>query len=388
MHLRTLVLSCIVVLPLVAAGQNDSLYDVRMTEDSARPGLVKRVFNNYFNDSSDPRKPKVLVYPTLAYAPETRLEIGFSSLLLYYAKQDTLNRLSEVSAFTFFTLNKQFGAWFDHYLYTDKDKWFFLGRLRFQRFPLQFYGIGPNALKENEALINADYILIRERVLKKIASNFFIGVEADLQKVSNTSFKDGLNGLPKPLGIDGSTSLGFGAGLVYDTRHNALNVRNGFFAEAAYLSYSPTWGSSYKFNSTSFDSRFYRATNSRQVVAAQLYGQYLQGQVPFNMLALMGGESLMRGYYYGRYRDKALLAGQIEYRFLPFGFSKRLGGAVFVAAGTVAGKPSAFTLRNLQPAGGAGLRFLIFPRKDIYVRFDVAATREGVNFYLYNGEAF
>jgi len=30
----------------------------------------------------------------------------------------------------------------------------------------------------------------------------------------------------------------------------------------------------------------------------------------------------MRGYYLGRYRDKNLLAGQIEYRILPFGFSK------------------------------------------------------------------
>ena len=37
----------------------------------------------------------------------------------------------------------------------------------------------------------------------------------------------------------------------------------------------------------------------------------------------MGGESLMRGYYLGRYRDKNLLAGQVEYRILPFSFSKR-----------------------------------------------------------------
>ena len=38
------------------------------------------------------------------------------------------------------------------------------------------------------------------------------------------------------------------------------------------------------------------------------------------MLSLMGGESLMRGYYLGRYRDKNLVAGQVEY-ILPFAFS-------------------------------------------------------------------
>jgi hypothetical protein len=350
--------------------------------------LVQSAFNRYFNDAGDPEKPKFLVYPTVAFTPETSWEIGLSALLLYYAKRDTLNRLSEIQAFNFITLNQQYGAWFDHFIYTDKDKWFFLGKLRFQRFPLLYYGIGPQAKKEDELLINSDYILIRERILRKIAPNFFGGLELDYQKLYNASVETGSSSLPAPPGSNGTTNFGLGAGLVYDTRHNVLNVRNGYFAEAAYIKYARSMGSDYAFESFSIDTRFFRTIKKNQVLAAQLYGQFIGGNVPFNQLALLGNESLMRGYYVGRYRDKKYIAAQAEYRFLPLPFSKRLGAAFFLSAGTVAPAVKAFSISHIQPAGGLGLRYLVFPKKDIFVRFDVGFTKEGPAFYIYTGEAF
>jgi hypothetical protein len=38
-----------------------------------------------------------------------------------------------------------------------------------------------------------------------------------------------------PPGSEGSSNLGLGGALVYDNRHNVLNVRKGFFAEAGLL---------------------------------------------------------------------------------------------------------------------------------------------------------
>ena len=40
------------------------------------------------------------------------------------------------------------------------------------------------------------------------------------------------------------------------------------------------------------------------------------------------------------------------------------------------------------PAGGAGIRYLLFPEKDIYTRVDVAFTQEGNGIYIFIGEAF
>ena len=390
------VLLCLLFLVMnllsIAAQQTDTVMAPLSTDTVRKQGFVGRVasaaFNKYFNDSSNPSEPKFLLYPTVAFSPETSWEIGISALMLYYARRDTTNRLSEITAFTFLTLNQQYGAWFDHFLYSHEDAWFFLGRLRFQRFPLQYFGIGPTTPKENKQTVDADYILIKERVLRRIRPNFFGGIEFDFQQISNTSIDQGTSSLPLPPGADGSTNIGLGVGLVYDSRHNAMNVRNGGFAELGYLQYNPKWGSTYKFNSLNIDSRFYRSYHKNQVLAVQALGQFMNGDVPFNQMALVGGETLMRGYYYGRYRDKNYIAAQAEYRFLPFPFSKRLGGAVFAAAGAVAPTVSAFNIKHIQPSGGVGLRYLLFPRKDIFVRFDAGMTREGINFYFYTGEAF
>ena len=118
-------------------------------------GVFKRYFDKLLNDTNDLSAPKFMTYPTLAYSPETRWEIGFSSLYIYSAKRDLLNRLSEVKAFTFYTLENQYGIWLDHMLYTDKNTWFFLGRARYQSFPLLYFGIGPDSQSERISLILA-----------------------------------------------------------------------------------------------------------------------------------------------------------------------------------------------------------------------------------------
>jgi hypothetical protein len=349
----------------------------------------KRVMK-FLADSTEPGQPQFIAYPTLAYSPETGLEIGVSTLYLYYTRKDTTNRLSELSAFTFVTLERQYGLWLDHALYTHKNQWFVLGRFRFQRFPLLYYGVGPDTPPDYQAIVDANAVLLRERLLRKVKGSFYAGLEVDFQQLSNVSFKKQpeFANAPDPVGINGSRNIGLGMGLVYDNRHNVLNVRNGIFAETGFLRYHPTWGSDLNFTGFFLDTRFFRPVARKQVLAIQLAGLFNTGTVPFNQLALMGGESLMRGYYTGRYRDKNYLASQVEYRWLPFPFSKRFGGVLFMSAGNVASSVPKFNMDNIKVAGGGGLRFLLFPKKDVFTRLDFAFTKESRGFYIFIGEAF
>lgn len=355
--------------------------------------FVKRYWNSLVNDSTDLSRPQLLVYPTLAYAPETKWEIGFNSLYVYYAKGDTANRLSEINGFAFFTLENQYGLWVDHAIYSDQDRWFFLGRLRLQSFPLFYHGIGMDTPTEYTARVDANQIIIKERVLRKLKKNLFLGVELEYQRLAAVDFvlaESSNNAFEFPLGYKGSNNLGLGFGLVQDNRHNVLNVRKGFFSELAFLHYNPTWGSSFKFTSILSDTRVYTPIGKNNVLAAQLLGQFNFGDVPFNQLAQMGGESIMRGYYYGRFRDNNQLAAQVEYRFLPlpFSFTNRIGAAIFAGTGTVFNQLIDLNISNLTVSGGLGLRFLLFPKKDIWTRLDFAFTREGTGFYLFIGESF
>ena len=376
-HIKILLISLLLTVQQTANAQN----------------FISKYINYIFSDTIDVSKPKFIVYPVVAYTPETSWEFGLSSLFIYYAKQDTSNRLSEINGLTFFTLENQYGLWFDHALYSDQDKWFFLGRIRLQSFPLLYHGIGSNSPEEYIARVDANQINIKERILRKVRNNFFVGLEVDFQRLAAVDFvpAEGSNVLDNlPLGNNGSSNLGLGLGVVYDNRHNVLNVRKGFFSELGVLNYNQSWGSTFDFTTVISDTRIFRPVGKNNIFAAQLLGQFNSGQVPFNQLALMGGESIMRGYYYGRYRDQNQLAAQVEYRFLPipFSFTDRIGAAVFAGAGKVFPELANFNLSNIVASGGAGVRFLLFPEKDIYTRFDVAFTQEGPGFYLFIGEAF
>ena len=364
---------------------NLSIYSQKLSSSS---NVILKYINKIINDTNDLSAPKFMNYPTLAFSPETNWEIGISSLYIYSAKRDLKNRLSELKAFTFYTLEKQYGIWLDHAIYTDKNAWFLFGRARYQSFPLMYHGIGSKSTLEPIARIDGNFTYFKERILREVSPNFYSGIEFDIQVMNGVSYKNIINSFLKPEGGNGSTNIGLGWGLVYNNIHNVLNPRKGIFSEWAFLNYSDKIGSDYNLTTFLSDNRFYIPIRKNNVLAFQFLGQFTNGNPPFNLLSLMGGESLMRGYYLGRYRDKHMIASQIEYRILPFSFAKRWGASMFFAAGEVFYSLDKFEIKNLLPTAGAGLRFLLFPEKDIYTRIDFALTQEGSGVYFFIGEAF
>ncbi len=372
---------------LLFSTQNNLLYSQEKEKFSWKKSWPVRYVNSMINDTSAKSEPKFIAYPIVAYAPETNLELGVSSLYVRYAKRDTNNRLSEINTFAFYTLAGQYGLVNEHAIYSDKNKWFVLGKLKTQSYPLSYWGIGAATPNIKLAKVDAFQFQFKERFLRKIVTNIYGGLELDYQQLSSVKFKPFDNQIVTlPYGYEGAKNFGVGTGLLYDNRHNVLNVRHGFFAEAAVLYYGLL--STHEFSTLSTDIRWFHPIRKRNVLAFQAISQVNFGHSPFNQLALMGGENMMRGYYLGRYRDNSLFALQGEYRMLPFSFAKRFGASVFASTGTVSSSIQNMNLSNFQVAGGAGIRFLIFPKKDVWTRIDVAFTKEGYGFYIFVGEAF
>jgi len=341
---------------------------------------------NMIHDTMSSKKPRFLIYPTIGYSPETKWEFGLSTITVFHYNNDTTLRLSEISAFGFYTQERQLGLWVDHAIYGKNNNILALGKMRFQNYPLSYYGIGTDIAKKPLALVDATYYNVRERFIYRLKNNLFAGLEFDYQQLLNPEckWKSSIQ-TPLPLGATGSQNLGVGLGVILDSRHNMLNVRDGYLAEIAFINYSSLFETSFPMRTLFFDGRYFIPTSKKQVLAMQIVGQFSAGDVPFNQLSMMGGETMMRGYYLGRYRDKNYLAAQIEYRFLPFGFSKRLGGAVFGSVGSVSDK---MPTTNYKWSTGAGLRYLLFPKKDIFSRIDVGFNPDGYGIYFYVGEAF
>ena len=128
------------------------LSSVEAQEVPEPSGFLRNYIGKVLGKSADPVDAKFISYPTLAYTPETSLELGISSLYVYSAKRDLSNRLSEMKSFTFYTLENQYGFWLYHAIYTDQNEWFLYGRARYQRFPLFYYGIGRESPSEVQSV--------------------------------------------------------------------------------------------------------------------------------------------------------------------------------------------------------------------------------------------
>jgi outer membrane translocation and assembly module TamA len=77
--------------------------------------------------------------------------------------------------------------------------------------------------------------------------------------------------------------------------------------------------------------------------------------VPYFLLPSLGGGSSLRGYSSWRFRDRHSLLANVEWRWIP----NRLGFdmAVFYDAGTVADRPTRFSVDDVSTDWGVGARF-------------------------------
>jgi hypothetical protein len=98
------------------------------------------------------------------------------------------------------------------------------------------------------------------------------------------------------------------------------------------------------------------------------------------------------GYLWGRYRDKDMLFGIMEYRHMFMrktprkdgNMMSRFGFVTWVATGSVADVYSEMT--NWLPNAGVGLRFEV--QKRMNARFDFGVGDDSAAFYISFNEAF
>jgi outer membrane protein assembly factor BamA len=186
-------------------------------------------------------------------------------------------------------------------------------------------------------------------------------------------------------GSSGGMLAGFGASLDWDTRDAVLFTRRGTFIQLLGDAYGALAGSDFSFSRFKLDIRKYISTGKDKVLVLQAFFLSTFGDVPFYKLGLLGGDSLLRGYYKGRFRDKALALVQAEYRVL---ISERIGVVGFAGLANVLPKFGVFEPDQLKYSIGTGLRYVINKRDGATLRLDLAWGRACFGLYATAQEAF
>lgn len=328
--------------------------------------------------------------PAIYYTPETSL--GFAAFSLFrfqLGNKPELTRRSNLSASVLYTLENQIAFNTQYTIFTNEEKYRINGRFSYLIFPEYYYGIGNSLPEENKESVNYNRLIIANSFLRKISPGLFVGLQYRYAKMFNVEpTEGGLLETSQVAGYKDSKISGLGLAVIYDNRDNILNPQKGAYLQMSNYHYREGLGSEFEYSAFTFDARKYFKpfANKDHILAIQAYANLIRGTAPYKELAELGGGTIMRGYYRGRYREYKYMAVQAEYRMHVW---RRFGLTVFGGVGDVANKVKDFNTMDLKPSYGLGIRFKIDPKNNTNLRLDYGLGVGGAKgIYLGIGEAF
>lgn len=338
-------------------------------------------------DSIDFDGGSLIPLPVIFYQPETGLGFGLTAINYYrMTPGDTISPPSSMTLVGIYTTKNQLilAVWSDMFL--DEDRWRISSAVSYSQFPTKYWGIGNDTPDSAEEDYTPKALTLRLWPQKRIGTGWYAGLAANIidRRITEVS-DDGLIDTGLAPGVKDEQALGLGGSLIRDSRDNTVYPRRGSYHKLLVDLFADVWFGDNGFGVYTLDLRKYFPVARTHVLALQALGIATSGEPPFDLYPQLGGESLLRGYFQGRYRDRSLLALQGEYRLPLFG---RFGAAGFVGFGQVAPDISEFGFDRFWVAGGAGLRFLLAKREGLNIRADFAIGQGSSGFYLSLGEAF
>ena len=343
------------------------------------------------------------ILPLATFSPETSLRLGAVGIYIFRlpnAQPGTL--LSSIKTPITYTLLNQIKARFSFEVFMNENKHIYEGFVQWQRFPLLFYGIGPDSPEAAEELYTSRNYGGRFSYLNRVSSRIYVGGQFEWNNTRIVE-RDELGLLAQDglvPGSNGGTVAGLGLSMRYDRRDNNFNASRGPFLDLKITTFNRVFSSDFDFTKFTLDMRHFVEVMDKHVLAFQILSEYNWGGPSFETMALLGGDIIMRGHIQGRFRDKAFWAAQTEYR-LPINrakwFSKGLGrlsfwekwGLVgFAGFGTVAPRLADMGSSALRYSVGVGIRFLVLPEERVNVRLDFGFGTQQPGFYFNIREAF
>lgn len=323
----------------------------------------------------------VLPVPTVDVTPETGLALGAVALCQFRPLTDARASTAKIEATV--TLKQQLILDTGWEVFFPADRWLWAGSVAGTRYPEQFWGVGPDTPDTPEGY-DAWRIEGSTDVLRRPWRSLFIGPTYSYQWMFNvTPTPGGRLDVGGITGADGGVSSGLGYVVAWDDRASTAHPNGGSrLLSIRQVIFGPGVGSDFSFTRYSLDGRLYLTTWRDHVLALQGVAVLHTGDPPFRMLALLGGDMITRGYYYGRYRDQHLFATQAEYRASLFG---RIGAVGFMGFGEVTPRLDVHTA--VWPTVGAGVRVRVTD-DPINLRLDYAQGAGSSAVYFGFGETF
>lgn len=378
----------------LAFGQQDSVIittptDTLIVTSRLSTGQQKQLLRQQRRDSIRAHKKvwtSILGGPS--YNPEASLGVGGAMLMSFRMnKFDSISQRSFIPVGFNISINGTFIAAGAGTLFFNENRFRIYVKYGFRTEPANFYGIGYDQIKQAEQLkdlygkdsvtFHKTNVQFNPKFVWEVLPHVYAGALLD---INYTKSKD----MPYFMEHNAAIlkygkkyhNIGLGALFQYDTRDDVATPYHGMLLSATGTLYGKYWGGNYNYEIVELEYRqFQQMFKRRSTLGWTVRSQIGFDNVPYTELPNFGSPFDLRGYLWGKYRDKSMAYGIVEYRHMFMSqeayergaFWSKFGAVAWAGTGTLGATPAKWSKWKFNY--GVGLRIQLQPRKNF--RLDI-----------------
>ena len=363
--------------------------------------VIPKKDSTYVGEKEIGKKKNIRITPFLApsVTPETDLMFNLGGLISFHIDPDNPKvQRSSVPFSIGYSTNNSLLFNLRPAIFFKRDMNRISGDLWIKDMPDNYWGVGydnaNNIEKGDSTHYHRTWWQIFLKYTHHLGKRIYGGVLLDVNQTIADDLNEKMANDPNVLKDGTSISNGsLGLLLQYDTRDVTVNAYDGVFLELSSNFYGRYLGGDQNYQVIILDYRQYQTIKRPGMTLSwQVKSRIGTGDVPWPEMSQLGTPFDLRGYTWGRYRDRSMLLGIAEYRHMFMrkkprkdgNMMSRFGFVSWLATGSIGN--SIGELTNWLPNGGVGLRFEV--QKRMNARVDFGVGQDSRAFYVSFNEAF
>ena len=364
-----------------------SLYSQDIDSTAKKPFIV------FSPGSVDDGRPLLTPFITPGYTPELGGVIAGGAFFSFKMDRNDkeLERSTIPVSFSYSTngaialITKPTLYFKNKVLYFESDVWY-------KSMPDNYFGVGFKETIDKEKSDSTDYyrdwIWVSPKLFWEFKKDLIIGGGLDFNYTKGSDEGAGVITDETYLKYnDKPYNVGVSLILRYDSRDMPANTYTGTYAQISSSYFTDLLGSNNNYRIFDFDFRkFIQLGKPGQLLAIQARARFGVGNVPYGEMSMLGSPKDLRGYLWGRLRDKSMAYSIVEYRHKIYwdGAETKHGLVTWTGVGTIFNEKT--ETYYAAPNFGVGYRLDVQPR--ISVRLDFGVGKNSNGFYFNFQQAF
>ena len=337
-----------------------------------------------------------------SYTPEASFGVGGAVLASFRMnKQDTISQRSFLPAGLNLSINGTIVVAGAGTFFFNENRFRIYMNYGYRNEPSHYYGKGFEKAEtiergDSTTRFHRSYFQLYPRFVWEVRPHFYLGGLFDLNYTKVSDVNPVMEKDPYFQQFKRKYfNVGIGGLIQYDTRDDVATPTRGMLLGANFKLFGKYLGGAYNYEIIELEYRqFKNIFRPRSTLAWIAKSQIGLGDVPFTELPTFGSPFDLRGYYMGKYRDKSMAYGIVEYRHM-FGspakyksgnFWAKCGFVAWGGTGTIGETP--FDWNKWKLNFGAGLRFQMQPGKNFRLDIGKEPGQSGMQVYMNMTEAF